>query len=290
MRFPVWAALLFLWGPSRAAQPLYEWLPQPIARDVKRLEDDMRQTATGRRLLIEAQDTDRQAAVDGLPDLQAVRLLRIPQLCLVFDVRRLAKVSQWDFELAFARELAKAALNIPLELSELEMAARQQELLFALDKAGQDAALAMAWREKILAMQARLSRQPESDRVLYPPPTPRAELDRAAYDAALFLKAPEQFYWAIERDTAWSAGMVRLTELEDFIEKNGPQLGSAKTLAGTPYAKVAGRRYPARLLSAARPFLELGGLSHAREALGQFDTVAAFDLRQRLEAWLAKPS
>ena len=275
------------WAAS-ALEPVYEQLPEPAARDVAKGEDDLRLTVAGRRLLVEAQEVERRSALDGLSGLEAVRLMRIPKPTLVFDVKRLPKITPAEFELAFARELSKAAMNIPLELAETEMAARQQELAFALDKAEQDAVFAKKLREAVKAQQKRLEGYSENDPVLYPPPTPVGELDRAAYYVALFVVSPERFYWAVERDVSWTQGMVRLTELEDFMDRHASDLAQARPAPGTPYAWVAGRRYPARLVAAAKPFLELGGLARTREALGQFDRAPAFDLRARLEQWLSR--
>lgn len=286
------ALLLAVTAFASGAKPLappYETLPDEAVRRLIRTEDAMKKTVLGRRLFVETAHVPRLAAMTGFSGGEAVKLLRLPKPTLVFDPRRVPPGTlEWEFELAFARELSKAAMDIPLELMDAELAARQQTLEFALQKAEVDPAFARRLKPFAAAALKRLESLPEDDRALYPPPTPPGELERASFYAALFSRSPEQFYWAVERDTTWPAAMVRLAEMEDFLARRGTKLSEARLIPGTPYILAGGLRYPARFLEAAKPLLLIGGAAHAREALGQYDAAAALDLKQRLAAWLAK--
>jgi len=273
---------------SRISAPLYENLPAPAARELGIREEGMRRALAGRRLLVETEGVARRSAVTGLPGTDAVRFLRVPRPTLVFDLERLQKIDAWEFELGFVRELAKAGMDIALELPEAEMAARQKELVFALDKADQAADFSKKLKAAFRRAQERLEKFRGAGRELYPPPAPAGEFDRAAYDLALFEKDPDQFYWAVERDGSWSPDAVRLTELEDFMGRFGPSFADARLSPGTPYARVGGRRYPARLLNAAKSLIATGALAHIKEALGGFEAGPAQELQQRIKKWAAK--
>jgi hypothetical protein len=273
---------------SSALAPLYETIPEPAEREIGIREEGMRRALEGRRLLVETQGVARRSVVTGLSGVDAVRFMRLPKPTLVFDLERLQKVSAWEFELAFARELAKAGMDIPLELPELEMAARQKELVFALDKAAQAADFSKALKSVFYAAQKRLERLQGEGPELYPPPTPAGELDRAGFYLALIEKDPDQFYWSVERDGSWSPGMVRLTELEDFMTRYGPTFAQARACPGTPYVRMGDRRYPARLLKAARASIEPGGMARIKSSLGGFEEGPAQILQERVKKWAPK--
>ncbi|MBI3553915.1 MAG: hypothetical protein HY077_15575 [Elusimicrobia bacterium] len=275
----------------QSMKPLYSGVPDAAAKEIKRLEADMAKTLTGRRLLAETDGVERRGAVAGLLGTDAVRCLRGPKPVLVYDLGRLSSTREWEFELAYARALAKAALAIPLDLPEADMAAAQEELSFALDKAKLDPTFSSKLHQQANAMRAKLESTLRLEaEAPYPPPTPFEELARAAFHLALFERGPDEFYWAVERGLPESPERVRLTDLEDFSARYGPTFAAEEPADRIPYVRVGGRRYPKALWTAARSLVESGGLKRIQESLAGFEGGPAQQLQERIKKWLSKSS
>jgi hypothetical protein len=267
------------------------------ARRLEAATAALRETSVGRRLLAEtAELTSRES--DDASGGAAVVFVHDPQPVLLLGPRRLKMVSDEELELALARELARAAADLPVALPEGDMAAYQIELEYAVERSaigeGFSRRLHAAYR---LAVRQDGAARAEQQRVaeLLPPgeslpppllPAPSGEFDRAGYFLLLFARDPDEFYWAVEKGLPRAPGAVRLDELEDFMERYGPDFSAAHADAAGRYVRIGGRRYPPVLFQAALRLVDSGGLARIREALGPFDTAGAEDLRVKVNAWL----
>jgi hypothetical protein len=261
-----------------AGRPAFEGLSDADRARVRALEEGLFRTRVGRRLLAETRRVERRAVIRdarGIP----VAWTGGEKPFLAFDSQALAHADMGEAELAFARELSLASMAVSFDMPEAAMAARQNELSFAVETAQADPAFSKRLRAAFNKERARL------DAVDAPP----GELARAARDLALFEKGPDIFYRAVERETAGAAS-VRLTELEDFWTLYGPSFSAVKGRADEPYVRAGGRRYPSALLKAAKSLQETGGLPRVKEALGDFEGGPAQDLTKRLRAWLSRAS
>jgi hypothetical protein len=257
----------------------------------------LRETSAGRRLLAETAELPRRED-DGLAGDALARFTREPRSALVLGPRRLRGSSDADLALALARELARAAADLPLVMPEGDMAAYQSELEFAVERSAVDDEFA----RRLRAAYADAARRDGAARAAYEraasllpagagleePPAllPRGEVERAGQLLFLFARDPDEFYWAVERGVPRAADAVRLGELEDFMDRYGPDLGGARLGPAGRYARMGGRRCAPALLRAARRLVESGGPARLREALGPFDTVGADALRVKVNAWV----
>ena len=286
-------------GESRATTAKPPWAPpSPVtARRLEAAAAALQETLVGRRLLAETAELSRRES-DEAAGAAAVRFVRDQRPVLVLGPRRLQALSDAELELALSRELARAAADLPVVMPEGDMAACQAELEYAVERGLADAAFSHRLHEAYGAAArkeeaARADRQriaallPPGESL--PPPLlalPRGEFERAGYFLLLFARDPDEFYWAVERGLPRAPGAVRLGELEDFMERYGPDFGSARTDPAGRYVRLGGRRYAPALFQATQRLVESGGLARIREALGPFDTVGADALRVKVNAWL----
>ena len=277
-------------------QPAPSVLSTVAALRLESAETMLRETAAGRRLLAETAELPRRED-DELAGDALARFAREPRPVLALGPRRLRGSPDADLALALARELSRAAADLPVALPEGDMAAYQSELEFAVERAAVDpdfsrrlrAAYADAARRDgaARAERGRVASLLPSGAGLDAPPEalPRGETERAGALLLLFARDPDEFYWAVEHGTARSTDAVRLGELEDFMDRYGPDFGSARLGPAGRYARLGGRRYDPALLRARR-LVESGGAARLREALGPFDTVGADALRVKVNAWV----
>ncbi len=257
--------LLLALAASAAAPPQLE-LSLAAKAQIARLEASASRSATFRRLLAETRKVPRKAGrLDGT---ELVRYEPPPSDRLIFDEAALKTADEWEFQLAEARQLARASMALPGEIREAELAAVQQQLHVLLELvAGQPG---MANRVALLAE--------DTD----PPP---GVLGRVAFAAALLSSDPEDFYAEAGRCVPGLDEAVRLPDLEDFLALHGAALASLDPVADQAYVRVEGRRYPAALVAAARALRPLGGAARVREAIGARDEDAA-ELSKKLRQWL----
>jgi hypothetical protein len=253
-------------------------LSSGTASELSGIESDMSRSPTARRLLAQASGVERREAPRDAGG-SAIRYVSGRGI-LAFDSKRLGLLTPWEVELALVRELARAGAGLPIELIESEMAAYQEALQFAMERAAADEDFDARLIGAVRGMEKREKAPRVSDDL------PRDELDRIAYLLLLFQKDPDRFYRAVERGRVWPPEAVGLTELEDFLEKHqGVDLGADRSDEGSPYIRVGARRYRPALVAAARLLQRTGGLSRLREALGPFDSSAVAPLRAKINAW-----
>jgi hypothetical protein len=257
----------------------------------------MEETLLGRRLVAETVEVPRRESDDDA-SAAGVRFVPGSPAALVFGPRRLKALADGELELVLARELARAAADLPVPMPEAEMAAYQTEIEYALDRGVTDQGFAQRLRgafDVIARRDAQLQAGHRRIKSLAPKaeslssallPTPEGEFERIAYYILLFGRDKEEFYWAVEQSVPQEPGLVHLTELEDFVERYGPDFSSAQVDPNGYYARMGGRRYPPVLLEAARKLAASGGLVRIREALGPFETVGAAALKVKVNAWL----
>lgn len=251
--------------------------------ELGRVENLMSQSPTARRLLAETSMVPRGEAPG-----EAVRWHREKNV-LLFDTRRLSKLTEFELQLALSRELARASVGLPLEIVEAEMAAYQEELAVAVELSDPRLKKAVKAMEKTVAVLRsthRWQRQKlgmDVDR-MSPVALPANEVERIAYLLVLFRLDPMEMYWGVERGRNWPDAAARAPELEDFLQIHaGMPLPAADPDA--PYVRLKGRRYRPGLVNAARRLQELGGLVRLREALGAFETRPVEELRTKVNDW-----
>jgi hypothetical protein len=284
------AGMSFAGEAPASIRPTFEALRTPELKEISRLEARLASTLTGRRLLAETVEVPHSASIAGLDNSAAVKYLRSPAVFLAFDPERFAGAGEDELELAFVREFAKAAMDIPVPLVEAEMAAIQTELYFALEKADNEPAFARKLASAVKKRREELSQFQDAEPAgaLFPPPMPDGEFARAAFFMALFERGPDLFYWTVQRDLAPSPPMVRLTDLEDFYGRFGPGFSGARESHGTPWVRMSGRRYPFAWLASARRLVDPGGLGPIHEALGAFEEEPARELVRRIDKRLSR--
>ncbi|OGR86657.1 MAG: hypothetical protein A3J74_10210 [Elusimicrobia bacterium RIFCSPHIGHO2_02_FULL_57_9] len=294
------AFLLFLWlCPLSAAEPPGFALLPEAALDLERLEQGLAKTWAGRRLLAQTQEVSRRSRpLNG--ELFAYQRLSTPTLFIDADqlnklVRQASeRLGLWEFELMLVRELAKAGLAIALEMPEVEMAAVQSQLEYALERAQGDAEFSQRLKDSLRLMRRRADAAAMHLVIASPlalTPLPQKEMDKAAFYLILFRRDEDEFYAAVERSRRWSVDAVRLTELEDFIELHGRQLQTLPQELKVPYVRINGRRYPTGLVRAARFLPSAGGLARLHEAFDFLETRRRMELKAKLKAWLgAEPA
>lgn len=292
MTLPATALLALLaCAPARAQGG--PGLSKAVEREIGRVEDNLRRTETGRRLLAETARVPRRG-VARLEEGVAVAWRRGKPGELLYSLEALPKATEWDFELALVREYARAAMDLPLPVLEEESAAGLRQALHAAQKARADARFSQAlrrgmraWRDRVRAwrsarswVRGHLGASAEVTGL-----SAKGELDRAALHLALFAEDPDAFYWAAEKPWLRGAHGYTWTELEDFLDRHRGGLDEIHFPEGSPYARAGGRRYPAALARAAIQVSRDGGLSRLREALGDLETLQAEALKQALKRW-----
>lgn len=260
------------------AQPQDKPLSLSQEADLKRLQERMSASYVVRRLLAQTGKVPRRQR-GGVPG--GVRYFHGPPAVLAFDFKAYRDLNAPEAELAFVRELARAAYDLPLEMPEEEMALYQKEMEFILERVKTNPAfnerLSSAYRamEKNDALRRRLAVGSRWRQGINEEPSlslaPNNEADRIAFYIFIFARDPDAFYWEIEHGRSYSPDAVRLRELEDLMERHGPDLAAVRVEPDALYARVQGRRYPPALVRAARSLLESGGLERIREALGPFE-------------------
>ena len=281
---------------AASAPPSDAGLPQELQLEISRLEASARRSAVFRQLLAETDGLSRRVA--GLPPPIFFQYEAPPLDRLVFYPARLKSATEWEFQVAEARELARASMGLPIVVLEAELAAYQKELAFALELAYIDPGFSKEWaaRARKAKADADVLRQLETwARARLPQakeePPPRVlagELDRLAVFAALLAEGPERFYAVAERVLPLPAEMVRLAELEDFLVLHAPEVKALSPKPDEAYVRVGGRRYPAFVVRAAQTMLPLGGAARVKEAIGPAD-VQARELSIKLRRWLKWP-
>jgi len=263
--------------------------PPPSPTTARRLETAsaaLQETLLGRRLLAETAELARRESDDAAGEA-LVSFVRDPQPVLVLGPRRLKAVSDEELELALARELARAAADLPLVLPEGDMSAYQAELEYAVERSARSADFSRRLHAAYqLAVRREGDARADPERVAAR--LPSGEFERAGYFLRLFARDPDEFYWAVEHGLPRAPDAVRLSELEDFMERYGPDFSAARTDPAGRYVRIGGRRYPPALFRAARRLVESGELARIREALGPFDSAGADELRAKVNAWLRR--
>lgn len=289
-------ALLALAASVAAAAPEdYKALPDSVRAELLRVEDGARRSDTFKRLLAENDGLERVAG--KLPSPEFVRFEARPRR-LIYDEKRLGRATEWELQLAESRELARASMGLPVTLVEAEAAARQKELLFALELAAADPAFSKEWSRRGAKAKAAAdaaanldawTRAHAPDQPLEPhPELPDGELDRAALFAALLAQGPARFYDGVGALLPPAREPCRLAEVADFTALHARELRSLKAEPGETFTAVGGQRYPSRVVRAAQTLADAGGPAYAREAVGPRESEAA-DLSTRLRQQLRWP-
>lgn len=243
-----------------AVAPWSTAVPDATKKEIARLEEGLKRSETGRRLMAETLDVERRAA--ELPG-DAVAYREEPRPHLAFDLAGLERTKELEFQLLLARELARAALRLPLRLLETELAARQRELEVALDLCAADPELSRRLRS--------LSKsEPEGTA----PPPGRTEQGRVARGLALVARDPQAFYDWVERGLPEDENRVALWEAVDFDARHPGDDGKTGRIR---------RRIVSAFASSMR---KSGGFSRAKEALSGLETREADLLSRRARKWL----
>lgn len=246
--------------------------------EIKRLQERMSASYTVRRLLAQTGKVARRER-GGVPG--GVRYFHGPPAVLAFDFKEYRDLESPEAELTLLRELARASYDLPLEMPEEEMALYQKEMEFILERVKTSAPFNQRLRsayqamEKNEAARRRLALRGRWRQGINEEPSlslaPNNEVDRIAFYIFIFARDPDAFYWEIEHGLSYGPDAVRLRELEDIMERHGPDLGAVRVEPDALYARVKGRRYPPALVRAARSLLESGGLDRIVEAVGPFE-------------------
>jgi hypothetical protein len=289
-------ALLALAASVAAAAPEdYKALPDAVRAEVLRVEQSARRSETFKRLLAENDGLER--ATGTLPAPEFVRFEARPRR-LVYDAKRLGRATEWELQLAEARELARASMGLPVTLVEAEAAARQKELAFALELAEAEPAFSKEWSRRGAKAKAAAdaaanldswTRAHLPDQPLEPHPAlPDGELDRAALFAALLAQGPARFYDGVGALLPPEDEPCRLAEVADFTALHARELRALKPEPGESFTAVGGQRYPSRVVRAAQALADAGGPAFAKEAVGPREREAA-ELSTRLRHQLRWP-
>jgi len=278
----------------RPAQPPSQALQQAL----ESLEAALSRTETGRRLLAETSDVpvvQRHGKGFG-DDVHPGIPIRYQdaQRAIVVDVDAAAALTGLDFEAFFVRERRRAIVRAGIPLVEDEMAAHQEEVAFAVEKAEADADFSKRLRgayeeaEKIFRSRGALEEASRS-RGLRPLPPWRAPKDALALwaqEVFLYSEDPYLFYSAIEDGIEFSSDAVRLDEVSDFLESHPARPAGIEWRARGRYGVVGGRLYPGRVLRAALALGGREGILQLRERLGPFMSVQREELHAEVNRWI----
>ena len=284
-------AILALLSAGASAAPGGLTLSAKTVEQLSSLEAKISATATGRRLLAETVAVPRlESAASGAP----IRYLRDPSV-IAFDPKRMSYLSEWEVELELVRELARASLDIPLEMPEGEMAAYRTEMIYGLERTARDPEFD-AWLRKSYSLmgrrhQARQTidlKSPARVGVVKEAPlaSPRNEIDRIGYFMYLFLQGPDEFYWAVEWGLPFGPDAVKWSEVQDFLDRHGDAAAQLAVPPDAEYVRLGGRRYDAGLVRAARYLASSGQRPRVAKALAPLeDDGACQSLRSKIRDW-----
>lgn len=277
---------------ASAAEKKPKMLAPSVIRRMNRIQENVGSTLFGRRLITLAQGVPRRSW-----GLREAPFLYIPGVEPFFavDPEKLAGLSDREAELAFVRELARAGFSLPVEMPEIEMAAYQIEMHYALLKAESDSSFKRDLKRRLkkrardgrklkayLRLRSRMGEGAEKRSVHIP----LGEMERLSYFMYLFSEGPDEFYWGVDQGLGYTPAAVRLTELKDFIDRLGPSLREITVPAGALYVRIGGRRYPAALLRAARIMTEYGGVERLDEVLADFDIKTPESLLKKVSSFI----
>ena len=288
-------SLLAAWLAAAAPPPELpaappDWLP-PLIVAVDRA---MATVESGRRLQAGAGDVPiepRELPPNGPP----VAFLAGEHPVIGVDARRAKALTLIEWELALARERARAAEDPGLRLIECEQAAEQRVLEYTLDRyAASDEfrrALAKSLKRtgavgRVRAADVELAEGEVSFKDLS---LPSRDPDLEAELLARFADDPKEFYWAVEKHLLRAPDAVRLSELETFLWAYAEKLGGIDCQSRARYCTLEGRLIRPELAAAAKAASAGGGLDRAREGLAGFQGEAATKLQGRARAWLKNP-
>lgn len=267
-------------------------LPDALRAELGRVEASAQRSETFRKLLAENDGIERR--LEELPPPEFVRYERLPARRLVYDPARIKTATEWELQVAEARELSRATLSLAAPLVEAEAAVWQRTLLFALELAAVEPAFSQAWAQRARRAQAEADKARRYDdwtktRSQRIEKLPETELERLALFAALLAQGPERFYEAVGQLAPLPPDACRLAEVQDFMALHGEKAARLKTRDGDTFTLVAGARYPTRVVRAAQALLPDGGVEFAKEAIGPADAEAV-ELSRRLRHWLKWPT
>jgi len=284
--------------PAPAALQPVQPLSQELLRALEATDAALFVTETGRRLLAETsgvgvmQRRGKGLGADVYPGIP----IRYEDGAgaIVVDADVAPSLPRLDWEAFFVRERRRAIVRAGIPLVEEEMAAHQEEVAFAVEKAEGDAdfskKLRGAYEEAKRVFQARgVMEDASRKRGLKPLPpwrAPKDALELWAQEIFLYSEDPYLFYAAIEDGVDFSSDAVRLDEVADFLESHPGRSPAIEWRARGRYGLAGGRLYPGRVLRAA---LAVGGrqeLRTLRERLGPFMSVEREQLRARVNRWI----
>lgn len=280
-------------GP-RSIRPEDRELSKPLRRSLRHLSRELRATEFGRRLL--AVTADIPVVERGRQDGPAVRFVPGKRPVFVVDKDRAPDLSSLEFEVLFVRARSWAASRIELELVDMELAAHQAVLEYAVQKVRVSRAFEGRLRKATASSRERIESsrrvfeiarsRDENAAVLFPGRRPDRALERLAFDLYVFSEDPYLFYEAVKRSERFSPEAVELSEVEDFLSLHGDRLDRVSFAALGRVALVEGRPYPGRVGRAALKVRGGEGLSVLREGLGLFRTEAQRELKRKVNAWI----
>lgn len=286
-------AFLLLAAPAAAGPRIEGALSGAAAREFARVEVELSESPTARRLL---------AATARLPrrEVRGERLEEPVQFdaasrAVLVDLAALRGVTEWEARLWLTLALARAETRASVPLVESEQAAWQKVLraaveLGARDPRGFGARLAeevraAAARENDLDRRALPERDPWTPGAVPSLELPVRILARVGLLLGRFERGPGHFYRAVELGTRWPPGTQRLREIEDLFALRAEALAALSAPPEGPDAELDGRRYPGGLARAAWRLRGTGEVERAREALEAFDTVGADGLSAAVREW-----
>jgi hypothetical protein len=271
-------------------------LPDATRAELTRVESSAERSAMFRKLLSENDGLPRRYGSLNAPDF--VRFEMKGGRALIYDGPRLKRATEWELQLAEARELARASIGLPVTLVEAEAAAWQKELIFALEFAAVQPEFSKAWAARAskakdsLEAAGRLdawARTAGAGGSETAPALPAAEFDRLALFSALLAQSPESFYDGVGALLPLPEGACRIAEVEDFTTLHAGEWRKAQPRDGEAFTLVGRSRYPTRVVRAARLLEPVGGADFARETIGQADAEGV-ELSTRLRHWLKWPT
>lgn len=260
-----------------AVEPQGLTLSTEAARALARVEDGLRMTPTGKRLLAETAGVARRQF--HLFDAG----VKARAKTLAVDHARLRAAPVWHSELGLARELARVAHGLPAALREAEAAAGREAAVFAAERSLAEPEFSRALRGAFEAMR----RRHEAERVLDPSfralALPLDEMERAAYLLYLLILDPHAFLWACEVQAG--PRTYSFSQAQDLQDLYAKPLAAVSIQPGAVYAELGGRRYPAELVRLAQDLLDSGARQRVRDALAKLEERELLGLQKKLKRW-----
>ena len=286
----VLAAFVVAAPPPGLPTALPDWLPPLVAV----VDSEMATVESGRRLLAAAGDVPIESR-EVPPGGPAIAFLAGEHPVIGVDPRRAKPFTRVEWELALARERARAFKDAGVRLVESEQAAEQLVAEYALDRyavsdefrrAMSKAARRVRAVERVRKSDVELAEGEVSFKDL---PLPPRDPDLEAELLARFADDPHELYWVVEHRLLRAPDAVRLSELETFLWAYAEKLERMDCPARGRYCTLEGRLIRRELAAAAKAANAGGGLDRAREGLAGFQGQAAAKLRERARAWLKNP-